>query len=40
MQINMKFGIVTINEARDAQDLPPVPSGDKPWLPDNQVQPE
>ncbi len=39
MQINMKFGVLTINEARDAQGLPPVPWGDKPWLPDNQVQP-
>jgi len=27
------------NEARDAQGLPPVPWGDKPWLPSNQVQP-
>ena len=25
MKINMQFGIVTINEARDAQGLPPVP---------------
>ena len=40
MKINMQYGIVTINEARDAQGLPPVPWGDKPWLPDNQVQPE
>jgi hypothetical protein len=29
MQIDMKYGIVTINEARDAQGLPPVPWGDK-----------
>ena len=39
MKINMQYGVVTINEARDAQGLPPVPWGDKPWLPDNQVQP-
>jgi phage portal protein BeeE len=40
MKINMQYGIVTINEARDDQGLPPVPWGDKPWLPDNQVQPK
>ena len=40
MNINMQFGIVTINEARDAQGLPAAPWGDKPWLPDNQVQPK
>ena len=28
------------DEARGAQGLPPVPWGDKPWLPDNQVQPK
>jgi hypothetical protein len=39
MKINMKYRVLTINEARDAQVLPPVPWGDKPWLPDNQVQP-
>ncbi len=39
-QINMQYGVVTIHEARDAQGLPPVPWGDKPWLPDNQVQPK
>jgi hypothetical protein len=38
MKINIQFGIVTINEARDAQGLTPVPWGDKPWLPDNQAQ--
>jgi hypothetical protein len=38
MKINMQYGIVTINEAWDAQGLLPVPWGDKPWLPDNQVQ--
>jgi HK97 family phage portal protein len=40
MKINMQCGIATINEARDAQGLPTVPWGDKPWLPDNQVQPK
>lgn len=32
LRFNMAFGIVTINEAREAQCLPPVPWGDKPWL--------
>jgi hypothetical protein len=32
--------VLAINEARDAQSLPPVPWGDKPWLPDNQLQPK
>ena len=40
MRINTELGITTINEARDAQGLPPVPWGDKPWLPDNQGQPK
>jgi phage portal protein BeeE len=40
MQINMRYGVLTINEARDGQGLPPVPWGDKPWLPDTQVQPK
>lgn len=40
MRFNMEFGIITINEARDAQGLPPVPWGDNPWLPDNQMQPK
>jgi hypothetical protein len=31
---------MSINEALDAQGLPPVPWGDRPWLPDNQVQPK
>lgn len=30
---NLKFGVVTINEQRGAIGLPPVPWGDKPWLP-------
>jgi HK97 family phage portal protein len=32
-QINLKFGIVTINEVRGEMGLPPVEWGDKPWLP-------
>jgi hypothetical protein len=40
MKINMQYGVLTINEAGDAQGLPPVSWGDKPWLPDNQVQPK
>jgi hypothetical protein len=39
MKINMQYGVLTINEARDAQGLASVPCGDKPWLPDNHVQP-
>ena len=33
-QIDLKFGIVTINEVRGERGLPPVPWGDVPWLPD------
>jgi hypothetical protein len=40
MTINVQYGVLTINEARDAQALPPVPWSDKPWLPDNQAQPK
>jgi hypothetical protein len=29
-----------LSTARDVQGLPPVPLGDKPRLPDNQVQPK
>lgn len=32
-QMNLKFGIVTINEVRGEMGLPPVEWGDKPWLP-------
>jgi HK97 family phage portal protein len=32
-QMNLKFGIVTINEVRGEMGLPPVGWGDKPWLP-------
>lgn len=38
MKINMQYGVVTINEAHAPRGLPPVPWGDKPWRPDNQVQ--
>jgi hypothetical protein len=40
MKINMQFGIVTINEACEAQRVPLVPWGGKPWMPDNQIQPK
>lgn len=30
LRINLEFGIITINEARDAQGLPPVPWRDGP----------
>jgi phage portal protein BeeE len=32
-ELNLKFGVVTINEVRGAQGLEPVPWGDVPWLP-------
>ena len=32
-QMNLKFGIVTINEVRGEMGLPPVEWGNKPWLP-------
>jgi phage portal protein BeeE len=32
-QMNLKFGIVTINEVRGEMGLPSVEWGDKPWLP-------
>ncbi len=31
MRINMEFGVITTNEARHSQGLPPVPWGDKPF---------
>jgi hypothetical protein len=31
IKINMEFGIITINEVRNAHGLPPVPWGDNPW---------
>ena len=32
-EIDMKYGVVTINEVRGQRGLPPVPWGDVPWLP-------
>jgi HK97 family phage portal protein len=34
-QLDLKFGVVTINELRGERGLPPVPWGDTPWLPLN-----
>jgi HK97 family phage portal protein len=31
--IDLKYGVVTINEVRGERGLPPVPWGDTPWLP-------
>ena len=31
--LNLKYGVNTINEIRGLQGLPPVPWGDAPWLP-------
>ena len=35
-QLDLKFGVVTINEMRGERGLPPVPWGDKPWVPTKQ----
>ncbi len=32
-ELNLKYGLVTINEVRGEQGLQPVPWGDVPWLP-------
>jgi HK97 family phage portal protein len=32
-EIDLKYGILTINEVRQDRGLPPVPWGDTPWLP-------
>ena len=32
-ELNLKYGVVTVNEVRGEQGLPPVPWGDTPWLP-------
>ena len=32
-ELNLKYGVVTINEVRSSQGLPSVPWGDVPWLP-------
>jgi hypothetical protein len=34
-EIDMKYGIVTVNEVRGERGLPPVPWGDVPWVPAN-----
>jgi HK97 family phage portal protein len=34
-QAHLRFGVRTINEVRSARGLPPVPWGDRPWLPSN-----
>jgi HK97 family phage portal protein len=34
-QLDLKFGVVTINELRGERGLPPVPWGETPWLPLN-----
>jgi HK97 family phage portal protein len=34
----LRYGVLTINEARSEQGLPPVPWGDTPWLPANWQQ--
>jgi HK97 family phage portal protein len=32
-ELNLKYGVTTINEVRGGQGLEPVPWGDAPWLP-------
>ncbi len=32
-ELKLKYGVVTINEIRGDEGLPPVPWGDAPWLP-------
>jgi hypothetical protein len=32
-ELKLKYGVVTINEVRGEDGLPPVPWGDAPWLP-------
>ena len=32
-ELNLKYGVVTVNEVRSEQGLPPVSWGDAPWLP-------
>ncbi len=32
-ELNLKYGVVTINEVRGESGLPPVPWGNAPWLP-------
>jgi HK97 family phage portal protein len=35
MQIDLRYGVRTINEMREEEGLPPVPWGNEPWLPVN-----
>ena len=32
-ELDMKYGLLTINEVRQDRGMPPVPWGDQPWLP-------
>lgn len=32
-ELALRYGVITINEARSEAGLPPVPWGDRPWLP-------
>jgi hypothetical protein len=34
-QIDMKYGVVAVNEVRSERGLPPASGGDMPWLPLN-----
>jgi hypothetical protein len=34
-QAHLKLGVRTINEVRAARGLPPVPWGERPWLPNH-----
>src|SRR5262249_24414218 len=33
-ELDLKYGVVSVNEVRGERGLPPVPWGDVPWLPD------
>ena len=35
MQIDLRYGVRTINEMREEEGLAPVPWGNEPWLPIN-----
>jgi len=37
-ELNLKYGVVTINEVRSESGLPPVPWGDVPWVPQQHAQ--
>ena len=37
LQIDMRYGVVTINDIREQRGYPPVPWGNEPWLPLNQA---